>query len=185
MKPQPKKWLVRCVIVCAVIAVVGYGFRDFWQRQFRAYVLGLIEIRVVELGYELPEIDAIEILSLDGTALNSAGPTDTILGYNIHARTTVRAEQSIKIAELWRKQRRARAFSGMCHKPGYALRFFQHGKLLFVTTVCWECHNYTLPVKVFGRTGMAKYGFDADTQQSKELLEMLQTHAPLPKKPNA
>ena len=181
MKTKLKKWLVRCLIVCGLLAVIGYGFRDFWLRQLRTYVVGVVEIRSEELGYLLPEVDEIETVSLKGLAPDSVASDDAILGYRIHARATVRADQAVEIADLWRKQRRGRHFSAMCHSPGFALRFLQDGKLVFETTVCWECHNYTLPVGIFGRT---TYGFDADTDQSRELLKLLETHAPLPEEPN-
>jgi hypothetical protein len=58
----------------------------------------------------------------------------------------------------------------MCHNPIYALRFRQHGKLLFETTVCWECHNYTIPLGIFGP---AEYGFNSDAKDAQLLLQIL------------
>ena len=182
MNPKLQKWLVRSVMVCALLAVIGYGFRDFLRLHFRAHLLGLLEISADEFGYLLPEIDEIEIFSLEGRVPNPAPSDDTILGYRIHARATVRADQAVEIADLWREQRVGRHFTAICHNPGFALRFLQDGKSVFETTVCWECHNYTLPVGFFGRT---TYGFDAGSDQARELLELLQAHAPLPEEPGA
>jgi hypothetical protein len=61
VKLKLKKWLVRGIVVFGVLILVGFGFRDFWLRQVRAYVLGLAEIRAEELGYRLPDVDEIEV----------------------------------------------------------------------------------------------------------------------------
>lgn len=178
MKTKPKKWLVRGALILGLLVLVGYGFRDIWLRQFRAYFLGLVEIRAEESGFRLPDVDEIEVIALAGPTSDSTPQGDSILGYRVHAHATLRGDESAKVAELWRSLRRGREFSGMCHDPGYALRFHHNGKLVFETTVCWACHNFTLPIGILGRF---EYGFDAESTDSKALLELLQSHAPQPK----
>jgi hypothetical protein len=180
VKPNSNRRLVRGIVVFGVVVLLGFCFRSFLLRQVRAYGIGLIEVTAEELGQMLPEVDEIEVVSLDLSPSSSGLSADTVLGYRVHARATVRGAECAKIAELWRYQRRGRDYSGMCHMPGYALRFRQQGKLIFETTVCWRCHNYSLPIGIFGQT---YYGFDVETKQSKELLETLQIHAPLAPEP--
>ncbi len=182
MKAKLKKWMIVSVIAGACLFLVGYGFRDFWFAQVRIYVLGLAEVRAEQFGYRLPDVDEIEVMALGEEDLSAPNGPERVANYAIAGRTVLRGEEAEKVATLWRGLFRARGFSAMCHKPGYALRFRQRGKLLFETTVCWECHNYTIPVGIFGRI---EYGFDATRKDALSLLELLQSHVPLPEKPNA
>ena len=182
MKPRLKKWLIRSVAVCVVIFLVGYCFRDFWRSQVRIYLLGLAEVRSDEFGYQLPDVDEIEVMALGDPDFSAPDGPERVAHYAIAGRATLRGEDAEKVAKLWRYLRRGRGFSAMCHSPAYALRFRQHGTLLFETTVCWHCHNYTIPIGIFGRM---EYGFDSKREDAQSLLELLQSHVPLPKKPNA
>ena len=182
MKSKLKKWMIASVIAGIGLFLVGYCFRDFWFAQVRIYVLGLAEVRAEQFGYRLPNVDELEVMALGEPDLSVPNGLERVANYAISGRAILRGEEAEKVATLWRSLFRGRGFSAMCHKPGYALRFRQRGKLLFETTVCWECHNYTIPVGIFGRI---HYGFDATRKDAQSLLELLQSHVPLPAKPNA
>jgi hypothetical protein len=164
MKTKIKKWLIAGAVVSVVLFLIGFGFRDFWFIQFRIYVLGLAEARADQFGYQLPEIDEIEIMALGSVDTTAANGPDRIDHYAITGRAMIRGLL------------RGRAFSAMCHEPGYALRFRRGGKTLFETTVCWECQNFTIPM---GPLGRFHYGFAAERQDAQDLLKVLQSLVPL------
>lgn len=178
--PGLKRWLVRGAIIGAGLLLVGFCFRDFWFGQMRTYLLGMVEVRAEESGHLLPEVDEIEVIALDAYAVTATA--DTALGHPVSRRSTLRGADAVKVAGLWRYLRRGRGFSAMCHNPVYVLRFRQRGRLLLETSVCWRCHNYTLPVGIFGRT---QYGFDSEREDARSLFELLQSFVPLPKKPGS
>ena len=182
MNPRLKKWLIRGFAVGVGLFLVTYGLRDFWFRQLRIYILGLEEVRAEEYGYRLPEVDEIEVMALAAGWPTAPNGSDQVAGYPVTGRTVLRAEDAGNVAGLWRSIRRGREFSAMCHEPVYALRFRQHGTLLFETTICWHCHNYTIP---FGILGRSEYGFDSQSEKAQALLAFLQSRVPLPVKPHA
>jgi hypothetical protein len=181
MKPKLKKWLIRCAAVCVLFFLGGYCLRDFWIGQIRIYLLGLMEVRADEFGYKLPEVDEIEVMALGSRDFSMPDGPDRVAHYAIFGRTVLHGEEAENVAKLWRHLLRGRGFSAMCHEPAYALRFRQHGKLLFETTICWACHNYTIPV---GNLGRFEYGFDSKREDAQSLLKLLESHVPLPGKPS-
>ena len=94
MKPKLKKWLIRSGVVCISLFIIGYCFRDFWFGQLRIYALGLAEVRSDEFGYQLPDVDTIEVIALDGYAPESVPALETALGYRVHGRAELRGEDA-------------------------------------------------------------------------------------------
>jgi hypothetical protein len=127
----------------------------------------------------MPGVDEIEVMSLGDLDDTSPNGPERIEHYTIVRRATLYGEDAKKAAELWRHIRRGTEFSAVCHNPAYALRFRQGGKLIFETTVCWECHNFTIPV---GIPEPVVYGFDAESKEAQSLLQLLQSFVPLLKK---
>jgi hypothetical protein len=178
MSPRLKKWLIRTAAFLALAGLFVYATRSFWFRQFRIYALGLAEVRAEEFGMNLPEVDEIEVMALhQGRDERQPDGPDHVHGYSIAGRKTLRQSDASHVATRWRSLPTARVFSGLCHLPGYALRFRHKGKLIFETTVCWQCHNFTIPMVGSART---EYGFDKRSKASQDLLAVLQSHVPLP-----
>ena len=71
---------------------------------------------------------------------------------------------------LWRALKFGGRYSHLCHMPGYGLRFHSSAKVLFDTSLCFECTNF--PVKVMGKHGYG--GFDGSQPSAGELLKRLQ-----------
>jgi hypothetical protein len=178
MKPKLKKRLLVSSIVCALLLVAGFCSRDFWTEQFQIYLMGLITYRSYEFGINLPDVDEIEVIALG--APKGAGSGDDVEDYTIASQTVLRGDDAQKVARIWRFLQRGECFVSLCHNPIYALRFRQQGKLIFETTICWHCHTYTIPMGVFGTT---EYGFDSDSGDAQLLLQILESHVPLPGKP--
>ena len=178
MKPNLKRWLVRAAFICGILFVFGYCLRDFWIGQLRIYLLGLLEVRAEEFGYRLPDVDEVAIMSL-GDEVAMPNDENHFERYGVLGHVVLHGDDATKVANLWRSLRRGRGYSAMCHDPVYALRFRQRGKVLFETTICWKCHNYTIPIGWFGRT---EYGFDSNREDAQTLFTLLQSYVPLPKK---
>ena len=177
-----QKRLILCAAVVIGLFLAGYCLRGCWNEQLRIYVLGLAEVRADAFGYRLPAVDEIEVLALGQPDFSAPDGADRVAHYAVAGRAVLRGDEAEKAAKLWRSLRRGRGFSAMCHVPVYALRFRQHGKLLFETTVCWHCHNYTIPIGMFGHV---EYGFDSQREDAQALLTLLQSQVPLPTKPHA
>lgn len=182
MKPSSKKWLVRFAVLCSVLFLFGCCLRDFWIGQLRIYLLGMLEVRADEFGYRLPDVDEVQIMGLRGDDAVASNDENHFESYLVLGHAVLHGDDATKITNLWRSLRRSRGFSAMCHDPVYALRFRQRGKVIFETTICWKCHNYTIPMGLFGRT---EYGFDSDRSDAQTLFTLLQSFVPLPKKPSA
>lgn len=178
MKANLKRWAIQFAVICGVLLISSYCLRDFWTGQLRIYLVGLLEVRAEEFGYRLPDVDEVEVMSLGDDNLAAPNDKTHFARHLVVGNTMLHGNDATKVATLWRSLRRGRGFSAMCHDPVYALRFRQHGKMIFETSICWKCHNYTIPIG-FGTT---EYGFDADRGDAQQLFTLLQSYFPLPKK---
>jgi hypothetical protein len=173
-------WLA---VFCLVWGTFLFLTSDFWRDQFKAYFLGSIEVEAQKTGRFLPPVDEAEVVLLgEGTKTRFEDPS--IADYSVVGSATLRGEDAQKVANLWRALRRGEQFSAMCHAPLYGLRFRDEGKLIFETTVCWECQNYSIPLGPGGILGHAEYGFDAKSEDAKALLTFLKQRVPIPEKPS-
>ena len=171
---------------CLIAGIFFYLTQDFLSEQFRAYILGSIEIEAEKTGLYLPEVDEVEVISLGDLKHNGQGFVEgRISDYNILGQTVLRGDDAKKASELWRWIPRGRQYMDLCFQPAYALRFKKDNKLLLETSVCWGCHIYTLPFGPFGRWGCTtEYGFDADSKNAQELLNLLKQKLPPPEAPS-
>jgi hypothetical protein len=185
MNPRLKKWLFRSAAIVVVLfgslAAVGYLTRDFWFYQLRMYLRGQLEVRLDETGPDLPGVDQVEVIALAPKNLPKEDFTfmpARLSDFIISGRKMLDAKTSTEIARLWRRLDRGRRGHALCRHPGYALRFLSGGQLLFETTVCWECHNYSIELKF---PGIEQHGFVdfVDDKDSQTLLALLKAHVPL------
>ncbi|XZE44401.1 hypothetical protein SH467x_004008 [Pirellulaceae bacterium SH467] len=151
----------------------------------------------------LPNADRIELYTLSNLAIASENELEVerlperfllaIGGYGakeksrfyvgVDSRVTIRGTDCKNIVQAWRELE-FQPNRTLCHTPPYGIRFYRDDKLIFETTVCWECHNFHMP-RVDAKTGTAEmqlYGFKNDGK-AKKLLATLQKHLPLPKQP--
>jgi hypothetical protein len=96
----------------------------------------------------------------------------------IAGRKMLDAKASGEVFRHWRSLDRSRRGHSLCHQPGYALRFFSHGRLLLETTICWKCRNYSVPIGVLGLEERGFIDF-ADDKDAQGLLTLLKAHVPL------
>jgi hypothetical protein len=84
----------------------------------------------------LPAIDKIEVFKLK---LNDH---DEWTGEFLDSRTLSGATAR-KLASLWRRQT-YNDHQSACHNPGYAIKFYAHGKLFAHANVCFSCNNMSM-----------------------------------------
>lgn len=160
------------LLVSVSPAVLAYVFREMPQeREFRI---------IKQQTLELPAIDRVEILRVEEPTKRPSGsdfivqPYIDFAGYApILQSKTVTGHDAQQLAKLWR----SRTFGGsgaLCHEPPYALRFFRGNRLVFETSVCWECFN------CFVATGRGGYRWLGFADENEELLNELKRLVPLP-----
>ena len=165
------------MVVAAGVFV--YLTRNFWLGQLRAYALGSEIIAAENYTRHLPEVDR-----LDGFFLWDPPPgavLDTFPGlgderYPIVARVERTGPEAQRFARAWRDLPcgLSPTCGALCHEPRYGLRFYQHQRLVYATSFCWHCGNFTVPVLLFHTT----YPFDRKEPRAHELLTQLQAVFP-------
>jgi hypothetical protein len=175
-----KRWhiVLLCGAIVAALVVFFFGERIQWA--FIRSVIGLAEYQHVS---HLPEIDEVEICTLQGDA--TPGDPDPFEGdgtYGVAACKTVRGADAAEIAALWRSLPTGLNYQYMCFSPAYGLRFRHNGKQVLKTSVCWHCQGLTFPTLT---RRMIEWGFDAKSPPAQKLLVVLQKHVPLPPPPKS
>src|SRR5437870_764583 len=105
MKRPPRKLLIGLVVAIGLGIFVGLTL-NFWRRQFRAYMLGRLELAAEDYGVNLPaDIDTVEVFTFS----DEPGSTDTngfIGDYSqplgTTARKTLTGGDAKEVADLWR-----------------------------------------------------------------------------------
>jgi len=128
----------------------------------------------------LPTVDRVRIVAIAHREETSPKTSCTSPGgdeYSSFGQRLIKGKDAEAIAKLWRELTFNATRGSMCHTPPYALRFESKGKVLFETTVCWECENF----EVIGDDGRKSwYGFIADDNKAKALLDKLRKTLPNP-----
>jgi hypothetical protein len=183
-----KKWLKLLLWglgVCLIAGAFLYITRNFWLEQYYKYEIRRIELEVDQYGPFLPEVDEVEVILLGGltkTAEHDGFMEGRISDYNILGQKAVRDKDAKDIADMWRFLPRNPLYSDMCHSPIYALRFRDHGKPVFETTIWWHCNNYTITVPGHDPED-GEWGFDANSKAATMLLDKLKQVVPFPPEP--
>lgn len=184
--PRRRRW-GRVVLGCfgtvvLAVALLGLGLyltADSWVPAAGEHVQKWLADRQQSLGPNLPAVDEVEILALDGLKLSTAAdsyPVGVGERSGVLARRTVRGEEAGRIAAHWRGQSFQREYS-LCFDPHYALRFRHQGRLVFETAICWHCHGYTMRM---GWLPPILMGFDAKSDEAQRLLTLLTELLPHP-----
>jgi hypothetical protein len=110
----------------------------------------------------LPEIDAVEVVSLRGLHPKSVGEYMAIAIEVPHARLSGTGAK--QIAEMWRALVKGKQMR--CHIPPFGLRFFAAEVLICEASICWKCnniHGHAEGKKVF-------FEFDGSRTTARKLL---------------
>ena len=131
--------IVICVIVLLIGLLVLVGTQvTVEQRVVSASVRGVMataadEKILLPFTANLPSVDQVEIESIES---NPGGIPTKVL-----ATLSLKGERATEFGNLWKSQQYAFGLVGMCHQPGYRIRFYSQGSLLVETTVCFDCEN--------------------------------------------
>jgi hypothetical protein len=128
---------------------------------------------------ELPQVTTVQLSRISRTSAEQGPPPnakyfpvhDHKKSAIIHAQTNLVGANALQIADEWRSLEFGWEYQALCHEPAYGLRFYRGKKLLFETSVCWECHNFTV------RDGFM--GFHATAPPAQRFLQSLNRHLPI------
>ncbi len=142
----------------------------------------------------LPKFDRVELFAVsfpDGSADDDAkdaseDPFFPVHPYasqaRVHGHVTLRGDDCDELRSAWQSLAFASDVMALCHIPVYGLRFYRDDQLLYETTICWKCQNFSLPAydPNAQRRDHRWYGFLKD-DKSEHLFQLLQAHLKHPK----
>jgi hypothetical protein len=106
---------------------------------------------------ELPEIDRVDILILEGRGFGEwMRDMDTVAYQSIEGRSAQ------DIANLFRKLPSGN--QARCHNPPFGLRFYREDGVRSQCSICWDCNN------IDGDFG---YEFDGGSSVARKLFSLL------------
>jgi hypothetical protein len=179
MKKRRRLWIgLIAVALIAAIALVAWGYGEQIQQIYDKCAVAWIDRAARNNVGHLGTIDEVEICSLGGEP--APDDRDPFEGDGLHgviARKVVHGADAEAIASLWRTLPMGRDYQAMCFEPAYGLRFRRGGKVVLKSSVCWHCQALTFPAPPLGTI---EYGFNAQSESAQKLLNLLQTHVPLP-----
>lgn len=123
----------------------------------------------------LPKVDKVELylvgsirgVEVADNALSVPGIYKGRFRVRTVASKTLLDSDAEQFAQIWRGLKRGNG--GGCFTPAHYIRFYSSGQLLFETSVCFHCHNLTLP----NGENNEPWGFDVDGKSGQELLNAL------------
>lgn len=141
---------------------------------------------------DLPEITSVEVFALSGNPSDGAAADARFPIRPYDESSAVVASKEISgasaqaVAKLWRKLKPG-AVHTACHLPVYGLRFYREAKnemgsekqLLFETSICWKCANFSVP-QIYPGGSFTWFYFDAASKDAVALKELLQSTVPNP-----
>ena len=153
----------------------------YWKPIARCIVLGMSESRAIDLRFSVGNADQVEVLLLKDDWKKPATNGLYIVPYDhyyeIIESRPIEGERAARIASLWSQQVFDPMIQALCHEPAYGLRFKRGSKLLWETSICFKCNNFTLQFGPFQKmTGFM--GFDSRTEEAKALLKELEEILP-------
>lgn len=160
--------------ICIASIVALALLAGFAAANWPSVVLGYAAFRVGSSTTRLPRCDRVEVCLLDGKTDGVAAtgfPVRPEKAYSVILdRTTLVGDEAEALAALWRSQVFGLGFEGLCHHPAFGLRFRRGEAVVFETSVCFRCSNFS--TTVLGEAGY--WGFDHTRPQCTNLLLRLQ-----------
>lgn len=100
--------------------------------------------RIVVLAHtdSLPECDKVVVYTF---LLSTKGGRKIAWKDRVLTEKTLGPAESKAVCDNWRRLSFNMGASAFCHHPPYGLRFYRNNRLLYDTTVCWECSNFFVP----------------------------------------
>ncbi len=138
----------------------------WWKRAIVGdLVAGQFVMRKYSTG--LPDCERVELTHLSEREWDSK---KRLLPVRVLGKTELTGPAAMEFVRLWRSQSFGSRFSMLCHEPGYGIKFIAGQKVLFETTLCFECHNF----QIENSGNRSFWGFDPSSPQGVQLLGYLQ-----------
>lgn len=169
-------WSAAAAVATAVAIFVT---REFWRDQLAAWYIGSIELAALNYGSGLGTVDEVQIVLLGTNSVakgNDSFPSDPGRHLPILSTRTLKGPEAERFAERWRQLRFSYSLAALCHDPGHGLRFLKGGKVLFESSLCLKCKDFTVPVL----WGHALCGFDAENSMGQAFVSAVLKEMPLP-----
>ncbi len=159
-------------LVLLLVVAIGFWKREFLYQQFRAQLLGNLELSAEKFGSELArKADAVEVFEIDesGKATNSVSIKigGRVHNYDVVAGRNLASAEAKAFLERWGYMSFDWRMGGLCHEPAFVVRFLKNGKPELETTLCFMCHNFWIPTLVGRGTHM---GFDQNSPSGQEFV---------------
>jgi hypothetical protein len=114
---------------------------------------------------ELPVVDSVEVSEVQ----YARSPTSNSYETRVIKSITIHGAEAERFAYVWRKLDQGMGMA--CFSPAYRVTFFAKETPLLGSTICFHCHNLTLPEEGRGEL----YPFDADGKTGQSLLKVIQS----------
>jgi len=126
-------------------------------------------------AWELPmdRVAQVELLRLHNSDFISEDGWPASFWHYVQGRRSLNGDKAQHIIQLF--QGLSLGEPARCHIPKWGLAFFDKERLLFTTTLCFECSN----VYVYTACGKELRAFDASELHAKKLLVLLKQELPL------
>lgn len=166
MKRILKKLLLVIPIIFTLISIIYLFYYDGYR--------DVTEGRVHREAYDIFE-DVGDVYEVRISLIMGEGKSDGTFPLRVHREkpdtygtVVLRGDDLTRFLKLWESQWVEYRHGAICHTPAYGFRLYRRGKAVRTTTVCWSCSNFyfnTYP-------GVERqYGFHADSESGKKLLE--------------
>ena len=133
-----------------VVLAIGFWQREFLSEQKRAVILGNFELIAEKYSFSYgDDVDAVEIFEIEQGARIVSTFTlrigSQVEKHGIGVKKSLSAEETKKFMQRWSRMHFHWGLSGMCHEPGFIVRFLKDGKPVLETTLCFKCQNFEAP----------------------------------------
>jgi hypothetical protein len=164
----------KLALIGLAVLLVGAGAAGVWN--WKRLVGAYVDYKIRGVTTALPHCDRVEVFRINGWgAIGTRAEFPFVGNVGVRGQETLSGVDAEAFAALWRSQRFDWRFQGLCHDPAYGLRFYNSGRVVFETSVCFKCSNFS--TSIYGATF---WGFDSKAPQSAELLHRLQALFPAP-----
>jgi hypothetical protein len=154
-------------LICILMAAVDGTY------SMRAILFGTTEAKLFNVMEQLDTCDRVELYRIGQTTNDIGNGTFPIPAhrrhYCIQSVKVLEQEQAEEIIYLWNHLTFDIRLSALCHEPAFGYRFYRRNELVFETSVCWMCKNFTITTLKFIH---GYWGFDANSKAGKALYQL-------------
>lgn len=168
-------------LLLALVAIY-FAFFDGW----RDATSGRFHRKAFELFSNTHKVTKAEVYLLMGEESAQEETTFPIRPdgstHPVYGSTELSGKELDEFLKVWRYQEPSIWRQALCHHPAYGFRLYEGGSLVAETSICWECSNYYVTAYP-GMSGW--YGFIADSENAKALLDFCDARLPYKRPSNA